>query len=406
MNEILTSQLIANEALATLGTNNSFLCTSNRQYQDIFGDRTYQTGNFIQLRRQNRYFVNEGRVGVVQPTKETSEILSIDYWENVMTDFDLKELTLSVNDDMGPFNSRYVRPIAQDITFKLESIIAQLAKTQLNLVTGSPTAPLSFASLDFGFAQMQQQCIQVYNDAYAGIDVLQASALRTSQQNAFNPILNDDISFSSQLGHFSVFDVFSNQAIERHQVGSYPGGGTVATTVVSGSSTVNLTGLPLSSNGVFKAGDIIRFTGINQVRPIGGADLGILMTFAVQEDVNSDGAGNATVIVNPPIISDPADVYRNVSTPVIAGTPVTLEGAPNSTYTINVIYVERGLDVVLPPMSPLTALQTGIATDKNSNTNLMINRFGDIYNALNLIRVDVLMGVKWHPQYCFRLHSL
>lgn len=406
MNEILTSQLIANEALATLGTNNSFLCTSNRQYQDIFGGKTYQTGEFIQLRRQNRYFVNEGRVGVIQPTRETSEILSIDFWFNVMTDFDIRELTLDVNTDLEPFNERYVRPIAQDITFRAESVIAQLAKTQLNLVTGSPTSPLTFASLDFGFAQMQQQCIQVYNDAYAGIDVLQASALRTSQQNAFNPILNDDISFSSQLGHFSVFDVFSNQAIERHQVGSYPGGGTVAANVASGSSTISLTGLPLSTNGVLLAGDIIRFTGINQVRPIGGQNLGVLMTFAVQEDVNSDGAGNAVVIVNPPVISDPGDVYRNVSAPIVAGTPFTLEGAPNSTYTINVIYVGRGLDVVLPPMAALTGLNTGVATNKDSNFNLAIHRFGDIQNALNIIRVDTLMGAKWHPQYCFRLHSL
>lgn len=406
MNEILTSQLIANDALATIGTNNSFLCTSNRQYQAIFGDRTYQTGDFVQLRRQNRYFVNRGRVAVDQPTKETSEILSIDYQLNVMTDFNMRELTLSVNDDLAPFNERYVQPMATDITFDMESIIAQLALTQLNLVAGSPTSPLSFASLNFGFAQMRQQCIQIYNDAYAGIDVMQGAELSNSQQNAFNNILNTDISFASQLGHFSVFDVFTNQAIVRHQAGSYPGGGTVATTVPSGSSTINLTGLPLSDPNLFKAGDIVRFTGINQVRPIGLADLGVQQTFSIQENVGSDGAGNATITVNPPVISDPADVYRNVSAPIVATTPITLEGAPNSTYTVNVIYVGRGLDVVIPPIAPLTGLNAGIATNKDSNTNLAIHRYGDIYNALNLIRVDVLMGVKWHPQYCFRLHSI
>jgi hypothetical protein len=405
-NNFPVTQLIANEMLAELGSNNSLLLTGARTYQSDFRLPDYRVGNQIELRRQNQFTVNNGRVGVLQDVQERTEDLRIDYQLNITTEYSSRELTLFVDTDPRPFSERYLRPMTQNITKRAETIIAETAITQINYTAGNPAAPInSFAVVDAVYARMQEQAIQINNDGYMALSPMQASALKAANQNAFNDTLNEDISFASRLGHYSVFDIFSNQSIQIHQVGAGAAGAVVATTVVSGSSTVDLSGLGASVNGVYLPGDIIRFTGINSVNPIDRVDTGRLMDFVVQNTVDSDGAGLGQVIVYPPIISDPASPYRNVSAPVVAGTAVTLEGTPDGRYRVNLAYPPRGLDIVMPPLEMLDAVNTSVVTDNDLNVSLRVERQGAILNDVNILRVDLLLGLRWHPDYCFRVHS-
>ncbi len=406
-NQIPVTELVANEALAELGSNNSLLLTGARTYQSDFTQLDYKLGDEIRLRRQNRFLVNDGRVGVLQPVIERTTPLRIEHQLNTTIEFSSRELTLFAETREGPFSERYIRPAIQDICQQAETLIAEAAKFQLNLVSGNPAAPInSFGVVDLVYAQMQTQAIRIFNDGYIALDPFQASQLKQPNQNAFNATLNEDISFGSRLGHFSVFDIFSNPSIASHTVGIGAAGGVVAATVVSGASSVALSGLGASVTGVYHAGDTIYFTGVKAVNPLGRATLSYLKAFTVQEDVDSTAGGLGTVIVSPPIISDPASPYRNVSTPVVASTPVILEGAPGSTYHVNPAYAPRGLDIVMPPLELLDGVASSVVTDKDLNVSLRVQRQGIVLNDVNVLRLDLLLGFGWHDDYGIKLLSL
>jgi hypothetical protein len=405
-NQIAVTELVGNVMLAELANNNSLLLTGARTYESDFQMAEYRIGDTVQIRRQNNFLVNDGRVGVLQDVIDRTEPLTINHQLNVMVEFSSRELTLFVDTGTGPFNERVIRPAIQAITKRAEDLIATSAVTALNYTSGNPAAPLNtFAVVDLVYARMQEQAIQINNDGYMALAPRQASGLKSSNQNAFNDILNTDISFASSLGHYSVFDIFSNQSVPRHLVGVGAAGAVVATTVVSGESSIDLSGLGATVL-VYRAGDVISFTGVNAVNPISLTDNGQLMEFVVLEDLTSTAGGLGTVEIYPPIISDPASPYRNVTTPVVATTPVTLLGAGSSIYNVNLAYAPRGLDIVIPPMEVLNNVDTSIVTDKDLNISLRVERQGMIQNDVNILRIDLLLGFKWHPDYALKVPSL
>jgi hypothetical protein len=87
-----------------------------------------------------------------------------------------------------------------------------------------------------------------------------------------------------------------------------PRGGVSGATQVNGAQaagalSVNLKNLPLTINGVFKAGDLVKFAGH-------------LKVYEITRDANSNGAGQAAVFINCPVLSAIADAeavtYANV----------------------------------------------------------------------------------------------
>ena len=75
----------------------------------------------------------------------------------------------------------------------------------------------------------------------------------------------------------------------------------------AGATTLNLKNLPLSVNGVFKAGDIFTLASHKKV-------------YEIVDDANSDGAGKAAVNLNCPLFTGPANgeafTWQNVAATV------------------------------------------------------------------------------------------
>ena len=74
-------------------------------------------------------------------------------------------------------------------------------------------------------------------------------------------------------------------------------------------------------------------------------------------------------------------------------------------HNVNVAYIERGLDIVCPPLDQLDIPYSKVLTDKEANVSIRVGKQGDIVNDVNIMRIDVLCGFKWHPQYAVRLIS-
>ena len=105
-NTFLTTDLISNVTLAKFVNNNSMLMTASRGLEGDFRNNTYKIGDTVNIRKQNHYTVNDGRVAQLQDVIEDSEPLVINHQYNTAIEYSSKDLTL----DMDQFSKRYIDP--------------------------------------------------------------------------------------------------------------------------------------------------------------------------------------------------------------------------------------------------------------------------------------------------------
>jgi hypothetical protein len=74
-------------------------------------------------------------------------------------------------------------------------------------------------------------------------------------------------------------------------------------------------------------------------------------------------------------------------------------------YNVNVAYPARALDIVCPPLYKLQVPYASVAVDPETGLSLAVTQTGDILGYQNLMRIDILCGFKWHPQYAVKLLS-
>jgi len=394
-NNLLSTQAITELSLAVFQDSIPFLMTGNRQFEGEFTRDTYKRGQSVNIRKQNHYRADKGQVASIQATDEEFETLTLEQY-NVAIDFNTKDLTLTI----GQFKERYIDRMAQELKFKIEQDIATQAKNQLNHTVGTAGAPINtYQAVADVTAKMQSLMMPTY-DAYMALNPNDTAALKGSLQNSFNDMLNKDISERGSLGRLDQFDMFVAQALSR-QISGTPGAGPILIdgAVTSGATVVmdGFTALTL----VATEGDIFTVAGVNSVSTIGRVDTGDLMTFVVTADVTSDGGGVATIPFAPTLISDPTNPRQNVTAPLANNAVVTFF----EDHRVNVGYTRDSLDIVSPPLTKIHGSDSYVAIDKEAKCSLRIGRQGDIKNDINVFRVDVLIGFKWHPQYAIRFIS-
>lgn len=396
-NNFLTTDLISNVTLAEFVNNNPFIHTASRGLEGDFEMSSYRIGDSVNIRKQNHFNVNDGQVAVIQSVIEDFETLTIDHQYNVTIEYTSRDLTLKID----RFKERYIDPAIQHLVNKMEFDLAIQASQELNFFEGTAGTPInSFAAFDVAGTKLLEQGVNLSDKAYGALSVRDGGALKSSLQNAFNPTLNEEISLHSALGRLSYFDVFQSQNIAR-QVAGAPGAGPITTTaIVASGNTIPMAGLTPTTL-VFRGGDIFSTEGTESINPLNFQPTGQNMQFVVTADVTSDGGGLATVPVAPTIISDPSNPRRNINQAIPAATVIT----PVPSHTVNVCYVERGLDIVCPPMDRLDIPYSKVVTDRDANVSIRLNKAGDILQDVNVLRLDVLCGFKWHPQYAIRLIS-
>jgi hypothetical protein len=147
-------------------------------------------------------------------------------------------------------------------------------------------------------------------------------------------------------------------------------------------------------------GDLISIAGVYSTNPLSLAGTGQNMQFVVQQPADSAG-GTVAIVVSPSIISDSGSPLQNVSNPIPSGAVVTV--VPN--YNVNVAYPARALDIVCPPLYKLQVPYASVAVDPETGLSLAITQSGDMLSYQNQMRIDILCGFLWHPQYAVKVLS-
>lgn len=401
-NQFITTDLVSNTALAMFANNSPFVMTASRIYQDDFVSSGYKIGDTLQVRRQNHFIVGDGSVATPQSIIETVETIVVQHQYNALIAYTIQDLSLRIED----FSRLFIAPAIQEIITRMETDIAAQAEQQLYFFTGTAgTAINSFGVVDTAGAKLLEQGVNIASDAYLAMTVRDGSSLKSALLNNFTPVFNEDIVRQSAIGHLSYFDIFQSQNIKHHVAGAGPRLYQADTLLVNGAvssgSTIVMDGATISITDYFVVGDLISIAGVQSVNPVGRAATGQNMQFVVTANASSDGAGNITVQVAPSIISDTSNPNRNVSNAVPNNAVVTMIGSHN----VNVAYPSRGLDIVCPPLYKLQVPYSSVAVDPETGLSLAVTQTGDILGYQNYMRIDLLCGFQWHPQYAVVLLS-
>ncbi len=399
-NNILTTKAITELSLAVFQDELPFLMTGNRQFEGEFGRDTYKRGQSVDIRKQNHYRADDGRVASIKATDEQFETLTIDHQYHVAIEFNTKDLSL----DIGQFKERYIDRMAQELKFRAEKDISEQARLQLNHTVGTPGSPINTYQAVADVTAKMQNLMMPTHMAYMALNPNDTAQLKGSLQNSFNDMLNKDISERGSLGRLDQFDMFVAQGLATQVAGSPGAGPILIDGAITSGNTVNMDGFTALTL-VAKAGDIFRVDGVNSVSPIGRVDTTDLLDLVVTADVTSDGGGAATIPFavggNDPLISDPSNPRQNATAGFANNATVTFLG----THRVNVGYTRDSLDIVSPPLEKIYGSDSHVAIDKRAMCSMRIARQGDIKNDVNVFRVDILMGFKWHPQYAIRFIS-
>lgn len=401
-NQFITTQLVSNTALAMFANNAPFVMTGSRIYQDDFQNAGYKIGDTLQVRRQNNFVVGDGSTAVPQDIIETVENITVAHQYHALIAYTVQDLSLRIED----FSRMFIQPAIQNIVTQMERDICSAAEQELYFFTGTAGTPInSFATVDIAGAKLLEQGVNIASDAYMAMTVRDGSSLKSALLNNFTPVFNEDIVRQSAIGHLSYFDIFQSQNIVRHIAGNgptlHPGDVLTVNGAVSSGNTIVLAGGSFSVTNYFLPGDLISIAGVQSVNPLSRASTGQNMQFVITAPANSDGGGAITIQVAPVINSNSASPLQNVSNAVPTGAAVTV--VPS--YNVNVAYPARGLDIVCPPLYKLQVPYSSVAIDPETGLSLAVTQTGDILGYQNLMRIDILCGFLWHPQYASKVLS-
>lgn len=401
-NQFITTQLVSNTALAEFANNSPYVMTASRMYQGDFQKSGYKIGDVLQVRRQNNFIVGDGATAVEQPIIETVETITVAHQYHVFISYTIADLTLRIED----FNREFIQPAVQNIIAQMELDISSAAEQELYFYTGQAGTPInSFGTVDLAGAKLLEQAVNIASNAYLAMTVRDGSSLKQGLLGNFTPVINEDIVRTSAIGHVSYFDVFQSQNIVRHVAGLGPTTYATDTLTVNGTvtsgNTIILAGATASITNYFLPGDLITISGVDSVNPKTRRSTGQNSQFVITAPANSSGGGAVTITVAPTIISNTGSPLQNVSNPIATGSAVTTVG----NYNVNVAYPMRGLDIVCPPLYKLQVPFSNVAIDPETGLSMAVVQIGDINSYQNKMRIDLLCGFKWHPQYCAKVLS-
>lgn len=395
LNEKVSEGAIAKVALAQLEND---LVLGNLITTDLSSEYA-EVGDTINIRRPQKFEgqadnldlssynedINEGKVPVVM-----NRTFSVKFT------LDSKEMTL----DVGAYNERWIKPAITKMRDFVEGEIAQLY-TEVSTFTGTPgTKPSTFAELG-GVSNLMtynavpmspRRAVHDPDVALKLADGLKGVYVQDKAKSAFE---------EARIGRYARFDNYESVHIFKHTVGDY--GGTPLVNGASQASTYTATrdtnkqnlvtdGWTASKTGLLKKGDIITIAGVYAVNPISRQSTGNLKTFVVTADCDSDGSGNATLSITPPIITSGA--FQTVSGAPADNAAITVKtGTAKAQYAQSLCFHPSAFTLVTRPLKKLDSATWSKTYAGNKMTITGLKYFnGD--TRKEMLRLDILFGLK------------
>lgn len=409
-NTLVTPSMIAKEALMQLENN---LVLANRVHREYKSEFSGGQGSTVSIRRPVKFFTSDGATRVNQDVEEKTTNIVIDQRKHVSWNFSTQDLTLSIED----YSERYIKPAAITLANTVDRSIAALYSRVWNAVGTPGTTPASFGDvakaaqrLDEMAVPTDKRCLLLNPAAHYAV----AGDKLTLENGADGKTAYE----AARVGRVAMFDMYSSQNTPVHQVGVATG-----TPLVNGagqnvtyenavgaswSQTLVTNGWTNSTANILRAGDVFTIAGVFAVNPVPGEGatgkmvMPYLQQFTVLTAATSGAStGPATLTISPPIIvSGP---HQTVSAAPGNDVAITVLGTGGVSYPQNLAFHKNAFALVTCPLE----MPDGAAfkaRESHQGLSMRVVKDYDIDNDLDVIRLDILYGVKAiYPDLAARL---
>jgi hypothetical protein len=397
-NTTLTADVIAKEALAILENELGWINKLYRAYEDEFSNSVngYKVGDTISIRRPDDGQVRVGATLAATDVIEGKTTLTIDQQVGSDFQFSSTDLTLKITD----LSERAIKPrLSNIINYVAQDVLTTMYRGVYNWV-GTPGQVIdSFA--DFGKLpqRMDEMSIPMANRCGV-LSTADHWGLLGSQTALFIQDAARSAYRSRELGEIGGVDTYMSQVVPTHTVGPLGGtplvnGGaqnvTYDTAKNTWSQSLITDGWTAAAANRLKAGDVFTIANVNMVNQKTKANTGILQQFVVLADASSDGSGNLTASISPPIIT--SGPYQSVNAVPADNAAITVLGTANTGYKQNMTFHKNAMALAVVPMEMPPAAYGG---SRQSYKGLSV-RVIPIYDGTNDIskwRLDLLYGRK------------
>lgn len=381
-NNLLTIQMITNEALRILENNLSFTKQVNREYDSAFAKSGAKIGNTLNIRKPVKYGVTTGSALSVQNTVESSVPLVLTTQAHVDVEFSSVDLALSIDE----FSDRILKPMIAELANKID-YDGLILVHQVPDAVGSPTALadtlktylMAGVKLDNNTAPRDDNRAVVFGPATQ-------AGLVDNLKGLFNDVTEVSRQYKEgTMGKTAGFKFSMDQNVHTHINGT--GVGASLTVNGAGQTGATLTVSGGGSAGTFKVGDTFTIGGVFSVNPMSKQSTGQLKQFVVTANVNNPTALN----ISPAIVT--SGPYQNVSAGPAAAAPLTFIGTAGAQYEVGVAFHKDAFtfataDLPLPKGVNMAARvsdsQLGISMRAISDYIITTDQF--------VTRIDVLYG--------------
>lgn len=404
-NTALTASIVAKEALVILENELGILKRMYRAHESEFNNNVngYKVGDTISIRRPADFTVRSGATLSTQDVIEGKTTLTIDQQIGVDFQFTSTELTLQIQD----LSERVIKPAMSSIVnYMTNDLLTQMYRGTYNWV-GTPGNTVD-AFTDFAKAPERLDLMAVPQaDRAAAFAPTDYWGLVGSQTALYASNIASDAFRRGEMGMVGGIDTLMSQVVPTHTVG--PLGGTPLvngasqnvtydTAKNSWSQSLITDGWTAAAASRLKAGDVFTLFAagtsgatVMMVNPKTKASTGVAQQFVVVSDVSSDGSGNATLTISPPIITSGPHQTVNVAPADNAG--LTILGSASTAYRQNLVFHKNTMGLAIVPLEMPQAAYNG-ARESYKGVSVRVIPIYDGTNDISKWRLDLLYGRK------------
>jgi hypothetical protein len=400
--------MIAKEALMQLENNLVFANQVHREYVKEF---TGGQGSTVAIRRPVKFNTTDGATLTKQDVDEKSTNIVVDQRKHVGWEFSTQDLTLSIEE----YSERYIKPAAITLAQTVDRSIASLYSSVWNSDGTPGTTPANFAAVAAAAQRLDEMAVEASPRTLAA-NPAAAYAIAGNQTTleAVGDVRRTAYE-EAMVGRVAKFDMFSTQNVVNHTVG--PLGGTplvngASQNVTYANAIGNTWSQTLITDGWtaaaalrVRAGDVFTIANVFAVNPVPGEGakqvMPYLQEFTVLADGSSNGSGQLTLTISPPIIT--SGPQQTVSAAPADNAALTFRGTANVAYPQNMAFHKNAFALVTVPLE----MPDGVnfkARETHKGLSMRVIQDYDITNDVEIIRLDILYGRKAiYPDLAARL---
>jgi hypothetical protein len=391
-NVLVTSSLVAKEALAVLKNMLSFAAAVNRDYEDEYASnmsRGYAPGATINIKRPPRYTYRAGRVAAPQTTVETTIPLTVSQGGCDIF-FNSFERTLSLTQFEKKVRAA-MAPVANEIDRQGLQLAHFATYNTLNPTGALPTT--------------QALAINALTSINQRLDEMAAPVKDGNRYLVMNPALNgamiqgfaglfnmaERISGQYRTGYMQdSFGIHPNmdQNVDVHTNGAGTASNINGANQVGSAITVAATGA-----GTITRGTTITLPGVFAVNPQSRTSTGALANFVITADV---AQGAVSLPISPAIVT--SGPFQNVTASPTTAQPFVILGAASTAYSTNIGFHQDAFTLAMVPLFEPPA--TGVMSVKqvsDEGFRLRVLEYFDGAQDIANMRIDILFG--WAATY-------